>query len=248
VLPGARGVNVARALRQDPRYRSLPLLFITTDAGADSTGGQADGWLKKPIDPRLLLSTIESHLQRARMRAELRELDTTTNLLHHAAFERQLTQWMTAGDPAKIPCALAIVDLDVTAELNARFGHALCDDLLRSLGRMLRSDVGGAHICGRYDGDAFALLVVDRAEADILAEFKTLREKFASVERYAPDGRVFQANFSVGVARYQPGWRRPQLWLAATEDAVRAAKRKGGGRIALASATDRRALNVPRLR
>ena len=248
VLPGVRGVDVARALRQEPRYHSLPLLFLTTDSVADGGMGEADGWLKKPIEPRLLLSTIDNHLQRARLRAELREFDSATNLVHHAAFERQLSQWMTTGDPARVPCALAIVDLDVTAEINARFGHALCDDLLRGLGQSLQSQVRGAHICGRYDGDAFALLILDQSEEDIEGALDELRATFASAERYAPDGRVFQANFSVGVARYQPGWRRPQLWLAATEDAVRAAKQKGGGRVTLASGSDRPALNVPRLR
>lgn len=248
VLPGVRGVDVARALRQEPRYRTLPLLFLTTTVDVDRAAVEADGWLKKPIDPRLLLATIDNHLQRAQMRAEMRELDSTTNQLHHAAFERQLTQWMTGGDPARVPCALVIVDLDVTGELNARFGHALCDDLLRSLGQSLRDHIPGAHLCGRYDGDAFALLILNQADEDIERTIEQLRANFAGLERYAPDGRVYQVNFSAGIARFQPGWRRPRLWLAATEDAVRAAKQRGGGRLAFASASSRRGLNVPRPR
>ncbi len=247
-LPGASGGEVARALRQDARFRALPLLFLTTESGAPDEAAlrTGDGFLRKPIEPRVLLTMVQTHLERARLRSELRELDGLTNLLHHSAFVRRLSQWMTEGDPARFACSLAMVDIDATAELNARFGHNLTDGLLRELGAALQADVPGVQLLGRYDGDGFALLVVDQPVERVTDALEALRQTFAGEERYAPDGRVYQANLSIGLARYQPGWRRPQVWLAASEDALRQAKRQGGGRARQASATSRPNLHVAR--
>ncbi|HVQ25790.1 MAG TPA: response regulator, partial [Planctomycetota bacterium] len=71
LLPGVSGYELTRFLRQDPRFASLPVLLMTTDAQADArirglkAGG--DDHLVKPIAPALLLTAVASHLERARL-------------------------------------------------------------------------------------------------------------------------------------------------------------------------------------
>src|SRR6185436_19298944 len=90
LLPGVSGYELTRFLRQDPRFASLPVLLMTTDAQADARirGLKAGGndHLLKPIAPALLLTAVASHLERARLVKSLTERDGLTRLLTHSTF------------------------------------------------------------------------------------------------------------------------------------------------------------------
>ena len=70
LLPGTSGYELTRLVRSRPSFASLPVLLMTTDAQPDARalGRQAGGddHLVKPIAPALLLTTVETHLERAR--------------------------------------------------------------------------------------------------------------------------------------------------------------------------------------
>lgn len=67
-MPGMSGLELVGALRRQPRYRSTPILMLTTET-SDSlkfearTAG-ASGWMAKPFDPVRLVATVEQLLQR----------------------------------------------------------------------------------------------------------------------------------------------------------------------------------------
>jgi two-component system, OmpR family, alkaline phosphatase synthesis response regulator PhoP len=83
MLPGMDGLDVTRALRQDPTTRNLPLIMLT--ARVDETDKLvglelgADDYITKPFSPREVV---------ARVRALLRRTDaspaaTSSGVLHH---------------------------------------------------------------------------------------------------------------------------------------------------------------------
>lgn len=61
-MPNMDGITLVRELRQLDPYRYVPLLVLTTEAGAEkkSEGKRAGatGWLVKPFNPDKLLATI----------------------------------------------------------------------------------------------------------------------------------------------------------------------------------------------
>lgn len=61
-MPLLNGLGLVKALRQLPSYRFTPILLLTTDDSAEKkqAGREAGatGWLKKPIDPKILVQTI----------------------------------------------------------------------------------------------------------------------------------------------------------------------------------------------
>lgn len=62
-MPQLDGIGLVEALRLLPSYRFTPILLLTTedDASKKAAGREAGatGWLKKPVDPSLLLETID---------------------------------------------------------------------------------------------------------------------------------------------------------------------------------------------
>ncbi len=61
-MPNMDGITLVRELRLLPHYRGIPLLVLTTEAGADRkmAGKQAGatGWIVKPFNPQSLLATV----------------------------------------------------------------------------------------------------------------------------------------------------------------------------------------------
>jgi CheY-like chemotaxis protein len=61
-LPVLDGLSAARALRDDPETREIPIIMLTGHAKDESPGGDAevaDAWEEKPVDLPRLLATIE---------------------------------------------------------------------------------------------------------------------------------------------------------------------------------------------
>lgn len=62
-MPGLDGLSLTRKLRKHPRFRSTPILILTTESSdgmklAGRSAG-ATGWLVKPFDPGRLIEVIQ---------------------------------------------------------------------------------------------------------------------------------------------------------------------------------------------
>lgn len=68
MLPGESGFDFCRALRRDPRTRTLPVVMLTArDEAADVVAGLevgADDYVTKPFSPRILLARVRAVLRR----------------------------------------------------------------------------------------------------------------------------------------------------------------------------------------
>lgn len=69
-MPRLDGIGLTRKLRELERYRSTPILVLTTESGDDmkqaGRSAGATGWMVKPFDPAKLVEVIRKVMPRER--------------------------------------------------------------------------------------------------------------------------------------------------------------------------------------
>ncbi len=153
---------------------------------------------------------------------------------------------MQHGDKPEGACSLALLDVVDMAHINARHGHGTGDQLLRDLAEMLKRHARASRLVGRYGGDELAILLYDHDESETTALLENLRCTFVEADQFAPDGRVFRADWYAGVARFNPAWKQPQAWLALAEAALKTAKRSATGCVVAAGRANLGRVDIPR--
>jgi diguanylate cyclase (GGDEF)-like protein len=159
-------------------------------------------------------------------------LDPLTGVANRRTFDETLVRMWNVARRAKVPIAVAMVDIDDFKRLNDTRGHQVGDECLRRVAALCSSALRRAGDCfARYGGEEFAAILVniDLDHAVTLAEH--MRKV---VER---DGGI---TISVGIASRVPMPSDDPLELVAdADDALYRAKHEGRNcvRVAVASAS-----------
>lgn len=232
LLPGLTGYELARYIRQDERWATLPVVFLTTqnqlEAHIESAKAGADDHLVKPIAPALLLHATASRLERARFLKNLLHRDGLTRLLTHTAFMEQ-AQAITAQckrHPTRM-AALILIDIDRFNQVNEKYGYAAGDKVLVALSAVLRQRLRSSDVVGRFGGEELAVIVEDLEEYDAVNLAQRLLQDFAALGHRAEDGSEFHVTFSAGVAVLDAKVMDVERWRRHAEQALRAAKNNG---------------------
>jgi len=143
------------------------------------------------------LSEARGAYERARLDARM---DPLTGLGNHRAFQEELARQVADSARQKRPLSLAMIDLDDLKRLNDTDGHAAGDQLLATLGRLIRATVRPSDHSFRIGGDEFAILLPATSTE---AAYGVVRRLLASATGGHPtlhDTRRF--SFSAGISTY----------------------------------------------
>ncbi|MDW5328074.1 putative bifunctional diguanylate cyclase/phosphodiesterase [Plantactinospora sp. KLBMP9567] len=91
--------------------------------------------------------------------AYLAEHDPLTGLPNRRALTARMSKLTAAGGPAA--AALLLIDIDNFKDINDLRGHAIGDEVLRLLARLLPNHLPAEAVLGRLGGDEFAVLLPD---------------------------------------------------------------------------------------
>lgn len=123
-----------------------------------------------------VLARNVEQLAAARTRAELLELQATTDPLTGAANRRrlddELQRMVARSDRYADPLSVVLVDLDQFKAINDAYGHDVGDEVLVATVARLRAGVREADVVGRWGGEEFLLLAphTSHDQACVLAE------------------------------------------------------------------------------
>lgn len=154
--------------------------------------------------PTAIVGVFQDVTDRFTLETRLRHLadtDALTGLANRAAFDRTLEAAMARARDGDAPLALALIDLDGFKAINDTLGHTAGDDVLRSVGRVLRADWLRGSFAARLGGDEFALIVDHPA---LIADADGLRQRLEmALQLPVAAGPITMASGgTIGIAAY----------------------------------------------
>jgi diguanylate cyclase (GGDEF)-like protein len=241
VLPGVGGFDLARFIRQDERYTTLPVLFVTTqaqtNARVEAVRAGGDDFLVKPLLAWLLLPAVGARIERGRLLRSLVDHDGLTRLPAHSAFlERAQSMLAQAIRDRDRRLAMVVFDVDGMREINHRHGHVTGDRVLSACAEFLRRRLRPLDLVGRLGGDEFAAVLSDLEAPEAVRLVMRLRDEFGRVPVAAGSGEEpVHTKFSAGIAMLNPAGMDLRRWLWAADDALAKTRGGGSGRVRLAT-------------
>jgi diguanylate cyclase (GGDEF)-like protein len=233
-LPECDGFDIAKIIRQEESYMSLPIIFISSENDRikqlsilNSCG--ADDFLTKPVLPQNLISAVKSRAQRSALLNTYIALDSLTKLLNHTYFLKQLTFELLRAQRFNQPVALAMIDLDYFKHINDNYGHPVGDLVLKKMAELFLTRVRKTDFVGRYGGEEFAIIFPNTTQKTALHLCTELCEKIAE-QPFHISGNTFYVTLSIGIAHY-PSFQTAENLVAAADCALYRAKSNGRNQV-----------------
>ena len=157
---------------------------------------------------------------------ETNTIDNVTGLKTRNSIEKLLFKRFTQA-PDEEPATSAIVlDIDNFRSINERYGHKIGNDLLCSVSKLLSTTLANEYIFGRWDGNAFIIILPhDNDEVSLLIA-ETLRQKING-NRFNIQEHSLSIACSVGIASSKKSHDLNDF-LSQTENNLYQAKSLGG--------------------
>lgn len=199
-MPFVSGIELCRALRQDPRWARLPILIVTGREDAASIqrafGAGADDFIRKPIIPAELLMRIHSRLERARLNRELAEVDSVTGIANQRKAGELLERFVRLAVRRRESFSLAVLDAGAL-EADSRTAR----DNLTALGRKLVRSLRAEDIVGRWADGRFVVGFFGTTKSDATQRLRGILDQFAT-EIGAVNGALASLAVRGGVAQF----------------------------------------------
>jgi len=187
---------------------------------------------------------LSHELQKAKEHAEtLARTDFLTGMNNRRSFYHLCETPFKVAQRHGQDLAVILFDIDEFKEINDAHGHAVGDDVIRTLARIVASTGRDSDVAGRVGGEEFAILLphTDAKNAYELAE--RLREQMEQSVVHLNRGEVkFTASF--GVAQMAAGCESLEALVAAADGAMYEAKERGKNCVFVATPAAREDANL----
>ncbi|MDX1810641.1 MAG: diguanylate cyclase [Gammaproteobacteria bacterium] len=247
-MPECSGIDLAKVIRQQDEFNSIPIVFLSMEKDAEQQlsaiklGG--DDFLIKGIDAKHLVTSVSARVKRARKLRALMLKDSLSGLLNHSTIKQQLANETKRAIRNGSNFCYAMLDIDNFKQINDSYGHATGDRVIRQLSHLLRQRLRSTDIVGRYGGEEFAIIMPDTSLADAQAVLNEIRQSFSDLTFQVAGKNLkctlpcelscaFQASFSGGIADFA-SYNSPSSLHDAADKLLYKSKRNGRNQISVA--------------
>lgn len=186
------------------------------------------------------------HLQLQEQYGEILELkeklqdqalrDPLTQLHNRRFLKETLPRELARARREDYSVALIFFDIDHFKRVNDTYGHAVGDDVLRSVSALLGENARESDILCRFGGEEFLMALSAMDEDQAFERADDIRRKVGLLTVPAPTG-VVRVTISAGVACYPRHGDEMSMLFVAADEALYQAKNQGRNRVVIATTT-----------
>jgi two-component system, cell cycle response regulator len=188
----------------------------------------------KKANEALVEITLQSQRQASTLQQiniQLKEQATTdglTGLANRARFDQFLAEHFAIAQKQGRPLALALLDIDKFKTVNDKYGHPAGDQVIRVIGKLLKTVSRAQDLAARYGGEEMALLMPDTPRVTAATIAETVRRAIAA-RPVQHEKLNIAVTASFGVVIFEPGMplTRPDQLIKAADLALYNAKHSG---------------------
>jgi len=199
----------------------IAIMDLTEIQNAQSRLRSANAQLERRVEE---IHALQAQLREQAIRDPLSGLYNRRYL--DETLDRELARALREGYPVSI----VMCDIDFFKTLNDTYGHQAGDEVIRSVARFLREQARASDILCRYGGEEFLMVLPGMSPDNALARVDAWRRKF-SEQRVIFGPFELSATISVGISSYPAHGETAELLIAAADQALYLAKRKGRNRV-----------------
>jgi diguanylate cyclase (GGDEF)-like protein len=213
MMPEYNGYEVCKKLKNNPKTKDIPVIFITVRTDEDSiekayNAGGID-FISKPFKPKELLMRISTQLKLKKLiedlessKAQLKDLASIDSLtkLYNRRYCMKISQHLiTEMKQDNTNISVMMLDIDEFKSINDTYGHLGGDKVLIDIANKIQNFMQDLGVVCRYGGEEFVILLpkLDINEAYLLA--KKLNENIANTKIYF-ENKEINLTISIGVA------------------------------------------------
>lgn len=234
-MPDVNGLELCRLIRADPRWRTLPVLFLSAHRGPNVveqvfTAG-ADDFVNKPVIGPKLESRIRNRLDRVRLLRLLAETDPLTGLANRRKLTEEFRRLQALRHRYGHALCLAVLDVDHFKQVNDRYGHDVGDLVLQRLATHLLASCRGEDVVARIGGEEFVVAMLGSRSDAAVTRLGHVLDQFRAEPTELPDGSRLHVGVSGGVAEMSSSGADLHALYRSADQALMRAKAAGRGRV-----------------
>lgn len=163
---------------------------------------------------------------------QLSQTDGLTGLTNRREFDHALAREHERRSRSGAPLSVIMMDIDHFKCVNDHYGHAVGDDYLRAVARVLRQSVlRPADIAARYGGEEFVCLLPDTGAQEARQVAERIRENLRTLQLPNASAPRPVLTLSFGIATLIDGPAGAAQLLERADAELYAAKRAGRDRV-----------------
>ncbi|KST65196.1 response regulator [Mastigocoleus testarum] len=205
-MPEVGGIELCQAVRTDPHWQGLPVLFLTSHSEPETVrqvfAAGADDFINKPVIGPELLTRINNRLERSRLLQTLSTKDPQTGISNYTESTQELNHLFARFTHNGNSMCLAMLSIAELNRLNFQYGHPISSQVLQKWGRLIKSVFRSREVLGYWGNGEF---IVGMPGLNKIQATERLGEILAVLRQQiftSPDGNRFQVPCNWSVAEY----------------------------------------------
>lgn len=199
------GIDLCQTLRNDTRWRWLPVLFLTGETEADKIAqlyeAGADDYISKPIRAPELVARILNRLERQRSLRSHFEVNHGSNISDRRQFIQEANRYLKLAKRFQQPFCLAVLEMIPQSQSNPSSESNL-QDLSPKIEPLIRQELSEEDLLTQWSNNRWVVGFYGMTRRESVERLATILEGLREKQLNAANGEPLKIRFNAGVAQY----------------------------------------------